>query len=215
MSTLPMVLTGDEIFFEQDAHSYLDADNVRRMSVTQAIKIAGLIDYSMVPFDVLDRAAIRGRLVHQACSILDQGFDLSEYELPPVVEPYVEAYKLFCSEMDFCPDPNWVERPMIVELFGHRVGMTPDAVGLLQGVPIVLERKATSAAHPSWSIQTAGYASGLQAAGHQIRQRVAVQMFKTGKYKPFFYEDQSDFQTFADAYRVAAWKVKHNLAKVA
>ncbi len=216
MATLPSVLTGEDVFFEHDAHAYIDSDGyTQRMSVTQAIKIAGLIDYSMVPPDVLANAAARGRLVHQASAILDRGGDLSYYEIPPECEPYIEAYALFCREMHFVANPEWIERPMIVELFGHRVGMTPDAVGLIDRVPVVVERKATSAAHPSWAIQTAGYQLGLRAAGLQIRQRLAVQLLRSGKYRLFSHEDQGDYETFADAYRLAAWKLKHNLAKLA
>jgi len=216
MSSFPAVLIGEDVFFEHDAHAYLDADGLtQRMSVTQAIKIAGLIDYSMVHPGVLELAAARGRLVHQASALLDRGEDLRDYEIPSACEPYIEAYARFCREMGFTPYPEWVERPMIVEMFGHRVGMTPDAVGTIDGVPTVLERKATSAAHPSWAIQTAGYEEGLRIAGLQIRQRVAVQLLRTGKYHPFFYEDQGDSQIFADAFRLAAWKVKHKLARLA
>lgn len=216
METLSAVLTGEDVFFEHDAHAYIDADGrTQRMSVTQAIKIAGLIDYSMVPPDVLKNAAARGRLVHQASSILDRGEDLGSYEIPSECEPYIDAYVLFCREMRFVADPEWIERPMIVELFGHRVGMTPDAVGMIDGVPTVVERKATASGHPSWAIQTAGYELGLRAAGLQIRQRVAVQLLRTGKYRLFPYENAGDYETFADAYRLAAWKVKHNLAKLA
>jgi hypothetical protein len=215
-AALPYVLTGEDVNFEHDDHAYIDSDGItRRMSVTQAIKIAGLIDYSMVPPDVLANAAARGRLVHQASAILDRGDSLEFYEIPDVCEPYIEAYALFAREMSFVADPGWIEKPMIVELFGHRVGMTPDAVGWIDSVPTVVERKATASAHPSWAIQTAGYELGLRAAGVQIRQRIAVQLLPTGKYRPFFYENEGDHQTFADAYRLAAWKVKHNLAKLA
>ena len=216
MSSSPSFLLGDEVHFEHDAHAYIDADGfTQRMSVTQAIKIAGLIDYSMVRPEYLEVARKRGDLVHQACALADQGEDLNHYVMPDLLWPYISAYLTFVAEMKFVVNPDLVERPMIVELFGHRVGMTPDAVGFIDGVPTVLERKATSASHPSWAIQTAGYELGLRAAGLQIRQRLAVQLLRTGKYKPLFYEDQGDYETFADAFRLAAWKLKHNLAKLA
>ena len=215
MSTLPAVITGDDVWFERDAHAYIDHDGSQRMSATQAIKIAGLIDYSKVDPQVLDHAKWRGKLVHQATALLDQGFSLAEYEIPAEVEPYIDAYALFCREMSFVPDPNWVERPMIVELFGHRIGMTPDVIGTIHGVPTVVERKATSAAHPSWAVQTAGQAMGLRAAGIQVRDRMAVQLLKTGRYRLHPHNDAGDYQTFADCYRLAAWKLKHNLAALA
>lgn len=214
MSTLAAVITGDDVFFEPDAHAYIDTDGSRLMSITQAIKIAGLIDYSMVSPDVLEFAKWRGKMVHKATALYDQGFSLAEYIIPVECEPYIDAYALFCREMKFVPDPNWVEKPMIVELFGHRIGMTPDVVGTIYGVPTVVERKCTSAAHPSWSVQTAGQALGLRAAGLQIRDRLAVQLLKTGRYRLHPHTDAGDFQTFADAYRIAAWKLKHNLASL-
>ncbi len=216
MENFPAILSGDEVCFEHDAHAYIDADGVtQRMSVTQAIKIAGLIDYTMVPIEVLAHAAARGRLVHQGAALLDRGVDLSEYEIPAVCEPYLDAYRKFCREMQFVPIPEWIERPMIVDIFGHRVGMTPDAVGTINGVLTVLERKATSAAHPSWAIQTAAYECGLRAAGLQIRQRMAVQLLNTGNYRLFTHDNSGDSEIFSAAFRLAAWKLKHNLANLA
>jgi hypothetical protein len=215
MSVLPAVQLGDDVEFLRDAHAYVDVDGTRRMSLTQAIRIAGLVDYSMVAPAVMQFAASRGTLVHQATALLDKGIDLSDYEIPEECEPYVEAYKRFTREMEFVPDPLWIERPMIIEMFGRRVGMTPDAVGTIQGVPTVVERKCTASAHPSWGIQTAGQLLGLRTAGLQIRQRLAVQLLKTGKYILHPHTDAGDFETFADAFRIAAWKLKHNLAKLA
>lgn len=213
-TTLP-ILTGDDVCFERDAHAYIDTDGSRIMSITQAIKIAGLIDYSMVPPEVLAYAAWRGRMVHQATAIIDKGEELSDYEIPSECEAYIEAYQRFLREMRFIPDPNWIEQPMITTLFGRRVATTPDAVGTIDGIPTVVERKATAAKHPSWAIQTAGQALVLRSAGIQIRQRLAVQLLKTGRYSLDPHEDNSNFDSFGDVYRTAALKLKFNLAKLA
>ena len=215
MSSLPAVITGDDVHFERDAHAYIDTDGSRCMSVTQAIKIVGAVDYSMVSPEVLEHAAWRGRMIHQATAVLDIGENLDDYLIPDECLPYIEAYQLFLREIKFIPDPSWIERPMIVELFHHRIATTPDAIGTIDGVPTVIERKATSAKHPYWAIQTAGQALALRAAGIQIRQRLAVQLLKTGKYRLDPHENAGDFDTFGDIYRLAAWKLKHNLAKLA
>ena len=213
MATLP-ILTGDEVYFEPSAHAYTDVDGEQVMSITQAITFAGLIDYSAVAPAVLELAAWRGRLVHQAAAILDRGGSLSDYVIPAECEPYVVAYARFVRDMQFRPDPAWIEKPMVVTLFGIRVAMTPDAVGTIAGVPTVVERKCTSAFHPSWAIQTAGQALALRSAGVQVRDRVAVQLLKTGKYRMHTFSDPNDFQVFGDSYRVAAWKVKHGLVRL-
>jgi hypothetical protein len=211
-TALQSVLVGDDVQFWRDSHAYIDMDQSRRISVTQALKIAGLIDYSMVPPDVLANACDRGRLVHEGCATIDRGESLDELEIPEVVLPYLDAWMAFLSDMRFVPDPDWVEVPMIVDLFGHRIGMTPDTVGTIGGVLTVIERKATASKHPAWTLQTAGYALGLNASGLQVRQRMAVQLLRTGKYNLDPHEDKSDYDTFGDVYRVAAWKIKNRLA---
>ena len=213
MSYCPSILLGDEVHFEHDTHAYRDADGSECLSVTQAIQIVGLNDYSFVhPEAVLALARKRGDLVHQACALADKGEDLDHYVLPDLLWPYISAYLSFVAEMRFVVNPEWVERRMIVDLFGHRVGMTPDAVGTIDGVPTLIERKATSAAHPAWAIQTAGYQMGLRAARVQVRQRMAVQLLPTAKYRVHVFDDENDTETFAAVYRVAAWKRKHKLA---
>jgi hypothetical protein len=107
-----------------------------------------------------------------------------------------------------------VEQPIIVDLFGHRIGMTPDAIGSIGGNLVLIERKATVAAHPAWALQTAGYSLGAKAAGLQIRQRFAVQLLRSGNYKLHPHEDRSDFDSFGDVYRVAALKLKYRLAEL-
>lgn len=213
-TALQSVLIGDELAFDRDLHAYIDMDQSRRISVTQALKLAGLIDFSMVPPDILANACSRGRLVHDGCAIIDRGESLDDVEIPEPVMPYLEAWMRFLSDMRFVPDPDWVEVPMIVNLFGHRIGMTPDTVGTIGSILTVIERKATASKHPAWKLQTAGYLLGLNASGQQVRQRMAVQLLKTGKYSLDPHEDDSDLDTFGDVYRVAAFKVKHRLASL-
>lgn len=214
MATAPSVLVGDECLFDRDLHAYVDEDGSRRMSVTQALRIAGVIDFSMVPPDVLAHAQVRGTLVHEACALIDKGESLDDFTIPGECVPYIDAYLLFSKEMRYVPDADWIEQPMIVELYGHRVGMMPDSVGLINGVLTVIERKATASKHPAWSLQTAGYATGLKRVGLPIRQRMAVQLLPTGRYRLDPHEDESDYDSFGDVYRTAAWKLKRNLASL-
>lgn len=213
MTAIAPVLLDDEVSFERDLHAYYDTAGTRRMSVTQALKIEGLIDYSMVPPSLLIAASRRGLLVHQATAIIDRGDSLEEYDVAEF-EGYVDAYHLFAKEMKYIADPDWIERKMIVELFGQRVGMAPDSVGTIGGIPSVIERKTCSSVYAAWKLQTAGYASGLLAAGLQIRQRFALQLFATGRYKLHPHEDRGDFDAFGDCYRMAAWKLRNGLARL-
>lgn len=211
---IPSVLIGEDVDFFRDGHAYTTPDGRRVLSVTQALSIAGAIDYSKVPPDVLAHACDRGRLVHEATAMIDKGESLDQVELPSEIEPFVNAYLLFSKEMRFVPDMDWVETPLLVELFSHHIGMTPDAIGTMDGVPTLIERKTCASKHPAWSLQTAGYTLGIQRVGLQVRQRMAVQLLPTGRYKLHPHEDDGDYQTFADVYRTAAWKIKHGLATI-
>lgn len=212
MSSVPSVLLDDDVAFDRDLHAYTDTDGARRMSVTQSLAIGGLFDYSMVPAHILERARLRGVQVHQACALIDRGEPLDDYVIPDSIAPRIEAYHVFLREMKFIPDPDWVERPMIVELFGHRVAMTPDVVGMIAGVPTLIERKTNASDHPGWALQTAGYDLGLKAAGLQIRQRFALRLLDTARYRLIPHEERGDYDSFGDFYRSAAWKLKNKLA---
>lgn len=214
-STLPSVLIDqDGDLFQRDSHSYIDEDGSRRISVTQALSIAGLYDFSRVPPDVMAHAQLRGRLVHDATALIDKGESLDDFEIPEECQPRIDAWLSFCKELKYIPDVDWIEVPLIVELFGHRVGMTPDSVGTIEGVLTVVERKAVVSKHPAWRLQTAGYATGLRRVGLQIRQRLAVQLLPTGKYRLDAHENDSDYQAFGDCYRMAAWKIANGLATI-
>lgn len=212
MADSASVLLDEEVAFDRDLHAYRDSDGSRRMSVTQALTVSGIVDYSHVPENILRPAQQRGVFVHHAAALIDRGDALDEYEVPEAIQGYIDGYLMFLREMKFIPDQDWIERPMIVELLGQRVGMMPDAVGTIAGIPTLIERKTCTAAHPAWSLQTAGYEAGLKAAGVQVRQRMAVQLTRTGYYKVHVYDNPGDFDIFADCFRIAAWKLKHRLA---
>lgn len=202
-----------DFHFEVDPHSYFEG-GVRRISLTQAIAIAGLIDYSHVPIDTLARAAWRGKMVHQATAYLDRGVDVyARYEIPEPCKPYISAWELFVRETGFVPNPEMVEKPRIATIASMRVGMTPDVVGTLFGIPTIVERKSCRAAHPAWSVQTAGQDIGMPPPPRRRHfARAAVQLLPSGQYKLWPHEDESDYEICRDTIRLAAWKLKHRLA---
>lgn len=209
-------MVSEDVYFERDTHAYFDGVNGRVPSVTQVIKIAGLICYDHVKSDVLENARRRGEHVHTLTADYDRGLDIDAiYEIPEVCRPYLEAYIRFRKESGFEPDPTAIEKPMVASIGGFRVGMTPDRIGCCFGLPTILEIKATAAAHPAWGVQTAGYEAGApRPKSHRYYQRLAVQLLPTGKYKLHTHEDHTDFSTFYSAYAVAAFKLKHRLAEL-
>lgn len=89
--------------FEPVPHKYfLEPDGVELPSVTTVLKETRLIDYSMIPQDVLEAASKRGTAVHLALQFFDEG-DLDESSLSDEIRPYLEAYKTFLEQTGFVP----------------------------------------------------------------------------------------------------------------
>src|SRR5581483_1203958 len=67
--------------FDAVAHKYfLDPEGVELPGVTRALEGAGIVDWSMVPRDILVAAQERGTRVHEALHYLDDG-ELDEQNL--------------------------------------------------------------------------------------------------------------------------------------
>ena len=76
-----MTATAPQLVFEPGAHKYT-LDGVALPSVTTVLKGVGLIDYSMIPQDVLLKASRRGTAVHQALEYFDRE-ELDEMSVAP------------------------------------------------------------------------------------------------------------------------------------
>lgn len=87
---------GEKFTFDHVDHSYW-LGQTRLIGISEAIKAAGLNDFSMIDPDVLERAAQRGRAVHAACHYLDDD-DLDWATVSPEIEPYVRAWERFKAE---------------------------------------------------------------------------------------------------------------------
>lgn len=165
-------------------HHYYGPDGKWIPSATQLLGLVGFSDYSMVKPEVLERKRLIGSEVHGHCAGIDKYGDVDPSWISDDAKPYVEAYQLFRHQRKFEPDPDWVERPVIVSIYGMLVGVTPDACGKLDGFDAVLERKCVAAPQACWSIQTALQEFARYKAPRIGRaQRFAVQLLDNGKYK--------------------------------
>lgn len=147
----------------------------------------------------------------------DRGVDVeSQFEMPEEILPYFRAWKSFVEEFDFIPDQDEIERPRVVTVGGIEYAMTPDAIGTMRGIPTVIERKCTAAPHACWALQTAAYEAGAKRpARYRNYKRVAVQLKPDATFKPYPFEDPSDFGVFAAMHATAAWKLNNRLVKLA
>jgi hypothetical protein len=157
--------------FDDVTHTYR-YNGVEVVSVTQAIKAAGLINdtwYTPMSRD-------RGRAVHLATQFEDEGC-LDEDSLDPVVEPYLIGYRKFKVDTGF--KPELIEARLCVLEYGY--AGTLDRTGLLDKKQRAIVDFKTGEL-PFWvGMQLAGYANGLPNGATYTRY--AVQLKNDGTYK--------------------------------
>lgn len=190
--------------FAAQGHRY-ELAGVPVPSVTQAMSMAGLDEYSGVPRRFLEHAAAIGTAVHQACEFLDQD-DLDLESLDPAILGYVLSWQRFKQERDFVP--------LEVERRGISVGPNGefpfgfclDRIGVLAGEEILIDIKTAKKRSQYWAVQTAAYARGANFEG----PRAAVQLDPQGAPGQLIsYPHADDFAEWQRAIGTAHWKLSH------
>jgi hypothetical protein len=197
-------------FQSEPMHAYFAEDKVWVPSLTQCLRLQGLVDYSGVDSDTLENAARRGTAVHQLAAALNKHGDVDPTWVTEELHPYFEAYLRFLSESDFRVDPAWCEQPFIAAIHGFRVGITPDCFGWFGKTPGIVELKATAVEMPSWSIQTALQEAGIYKSNRCGRaRRHALMLMKTGKYKLLsaYTNHEEDLAAGVAALRLVWWRI--------
>ena len=180
-------------------------DGERVPSVTDVLKIAGLTDFSRVPEDALETARERGQDVHAWLELHDQDPRLVPGDLD--VQGYLEAWKKFKAERKF--SIKAIEEPVLNS--AYRYGGTPDRIGRIGQLQVVVEIKVVAKIHPATRLQLMGYALCLD----KQAERIAVQLREDGTYRPHAYRDWGeDRADFLSAARVAQFQLRHGLAEL-
>lgn len=173
------VLTEPVLQFDSMTHTYTVAGE-ELISVTQALKVAGVIDYSQIPQDVLIEASRRGTMVHRAIHYWLDG-DLDPATVEPAHQGYVEAAKRFIEDTRF--EPMHVERRDWHRV--HRYAGTFDLDGLLFGRDLATVDWKTGIILPGHAAQLAGY-NNFRQYPRTVR-RIAVQLRADGNYRAHEY----------------------------
>ena len=148
----------DGLTFEEEGHIY-KLNGQRVISLTQILDAAGLVDYSGVNPDVLKAKAQLGTKVHEFTLWSDQD-DLELEDLKPYPNYYnrVLGWRQFREDFKFIPDMQAAEQPCAVKVNGMLYAMTIDRLGMMDGVPAIVEIKNCCDREPSHQIQTAAQA---------------------------------------------------------
>lgn len=194
-------------------HTYRADGHLVSLSVTGALREAGLIDFDGVPAAVLETARDRGRRVHAAVALLLRD-DLDWDSIDDECRPYVEAAARFVAQSGFVADQAFVERPMYSAKYG--VAGTLDAVGRYrgQGRWKLIDWATGDPDDCCKGPQTAGYHlllidTAFEDARWVQVDREALQLRRDGTYRVEKYADVADYACFQAAVALAAWKRNH------
>jgi hypothetical protein len=176
-------------------HIYRNEKGETYISVTQQLKIYGLIDFSMVRKEDLDYAAERGSHVHHAhyLYLLD---DLVVDSLDESYKGYVKAIIKFYKEQNI---EVW-DSESIVYSDKLRTGGSFDLMCSFNGYGSVVEFKTPVVMPKTTGLQTAAYKMLWNESKPQnfVVHRYGVQLFNNGRYKIHKYENQQDKFVFAN-----------------
>ena len=216
------VIIKDGTFCEQEenglSHVYRNVSGLRVPSATQALAFVGLVDFSRVAPDVLQRKRLIGIATHAACEFIDspEKGELDWGTVDEAVVPYVIAYENFCSEMQFKAEA--IEEAGVGKVFGMEVGYRIDRRGMLGGIPAIVEIKTAYKEEVSWPLQLAAYEMfspklDPKKTTYKNYLRLAVQLKKNGQYKVCGpYEKPTDQKHFLSALSLSWLKINSRFA---
>jgi hypothetical protein len=162
------------------------------VSVTELLQAEGFINTDW--YDEYGRD--RGSYVHQARHLYDMD-ELDEESLDTVLVPYLEGWKKFRRES------NFVVIDSEVRLYNGQFTGKPDAVGLLNALPTIVDTKSNI--EPWVALQLAGYEI-LKGTPHK---RIAVRLKPDGTYSVKEFKDRQDRQIFLAALACYQWKLNN------
>lgn len=173
--------------------------------VTQVLKSVGIIDFSKVPADLLDRALKFGTAVHKATE-LDDKKNLNESVLDPNLKPYLDAWRSFKEATGFQIES--IEEKVISQRYRYQG--TLDRRGIIYKRRAVVDIKTSVDFHPGTSLQLAAYQGAFnETAKDKIRDRYAVILKEDRTYKIMKYTDDNDFNVFLACLSLTNWKEKN------
>ena len=194
----------DHFTFDEENHVYRLGGN-QLPSVTQIIRDLGLTpNFPAGPYRV------RGRAVHKACELYDQGV-LDQFELAPAIMGYVNAWIAVSKEFGWVWDAQGIEYRLYDPI--KMVAGTIDRVGMWGGKPLILDIKSGSAGREA-ALQTAAYADMRFPDNNAEVQRCSVEIHADGTYAPpKWYTDYYDIIAWRGAVALWRWKMNKETTK--
>lgn len=181
--------------FNPQDHEYT-LDGVRIPGVTEILKAEGIIDYSRVDPDTLERARILGEYVHKTTELFDKD-DLDPKSIHHRVAPYLDAWAEFRVTYDL---QEFIEIEEPIYSLRLRFGTIPDRIAPIDGFTIIEIKTLKTINEKASRLQTAGQKIAWEELRKgKIRNRWTVQLKDNGKCKVHTHKDRADETYFKSA----------------
>ena len=199
----------------RNAWAYVDAAGRRLISVSEVLRMAGLVDFSSIPEATLETARQRGVDVHGFIEGLVTGMLDEDMAPDPRIAPYVGAWHKFRLATGFLPSSSEVR--VLNQTYGY--AGTLDLLGEMGGSGWLLDIKATAAVPSEAACQTIAYRMALsdqeptESGGK--RKRGVIHLRRDGTWALVEHKnDREDQHNFLSALRVAQWRLAHGLVSL-
>ena len=176
----------------RDPNKYV-VEGFRYVSVTEVLQFSGWARYDKVNPVVLNRAAERGSLVHDATELVDDG-TFVESEFREDLLEYISGYRKFMREHDY----EVLESEIVVFNHKYKYAGQLDRICMLDGKKTLLDIKTSAQRKPEWGLQLAGYE---MAYGEELERRVTLRL-GLGYYEIDNFLNPADYSRFIDAVKI-------------
>lgn len=178
---------------------------------TRCLDHSGLVDFSMVRADILEKKSRLGQEVHRVIQYYCEN-DLDMDSVADEAMPYLQSWIKVQEHTKFVP--RLIECQTMACLEGMPYGMRVDLAGMFMGEDSVLDWK-TGKAQWYHGVQLAGYSIGLAhqslsttMAKFASRKRYVVELRADGQMaKVIPYRNMRDYRTFASALEITSRKM--------
>ena len=181
-------------------------------SVTECLDVAGYVDLSKIPFQILEDARIRGTAVHKWLELVVAWPDVVRGVDPPeFLAGYIAAWERWRIESSF--EIKSVEGSVVDPVY--RYAGTFDLDGHTGGRRAIVDYKARYGLTAEIGPQTAGYLGAFRASGRvdatEPVDRYALLLRPDGTYRYKLQENRNDLTAFRGAVAVTHWQLEHRI----
>lgn len=178
-------------------------------SVTECIDLANYIDLSMIHFDVLEEARVRGSSAHDWIKLITNEPDtVRGVPVPELIAPYISAWEKWRVESGF----EILNAEQVVVSKEHGFAGTYDIFGTINGRWALPDYKCRYGLTPEIGPQTAGYVLALDFEEPVLR--FALMLRRDGSYRFEPMTNRLDRHAFISAVNVAHWQLNNGITSL-